>query len=55
MTVKGRRAIGVGPNAYHLAVSEADASDYTVNSFNVPLVTCGKSQHQVEAIIGSPV
>jgi len=55
VTGKGRGAIGVGLNVYHLAVSEADASGNTVNSFNVPLVTYGKSQHQVEAIIVSPV
>ena len=47
--------IGVDLNAGHLAVAEADASGNYTNSWRVPLVTCGKSQRQAEAIIGDAV
>ena len=48
-------AIGVDPNADHLAVTETDRSGNVVNAFSVPLVTYGLSAHQVEAIIGDAV
>ena len=48
-------AIGVYLNADHLAVCEADADGNCINSFSVPLVTCGKSTHQAEALIGDAV
>ena len=54
-TDKRRGAIGVDLNADHLAVVETDASGNCVNAFSVPLVTCGKSQCQAEAIIGDAV
>ena len=47
-----RGTVGVDVNADHLAVAETDASDNYVNTFSVPVVTYGKSQHQAEAIIG---
>ena len=55
VTDKGRGAIGVDLNADHLSVCETDVSGNYVNAFSVPLVTCGKSQHQAEAIIGDAV
>ena len=55
VTDRRRGAIGVDLNADHLAVCETDASGNPVNSFSVPLVTYGKSQHQAEAIIGDAV
>ncbi len=48
-------AIGVDLNADHLAACETDVSGNYVNTFSVPLATCGKSQHQAEAIIGDAV
>ena len=41
--------------ADYFAFCETDASGNYVNALSVPLVTCGKSQHQVEAIIGDAV
>ena len=55
VTDRRRGAIGVDLNADHMAVVEADRSGNYVNAFSVPLVTCGKSQHQAEAIIGDAV
>ena len=55
VTDKSLGAIGVDLNADHLAVAETDRSGNCVNSFSVPLVTYGKSQHQAEAIIGDAV
>ena len=55
VTDEGRGAIGVDLNADHLAVCETDASGNYVNAFSVPLVTCGKAEHQAEAIIGDAV
>ena len=55
VTDQRRGAIGVDLNADHLAVCEIDASGNYVHAFSVPLVTCGKSQHQAEAIIGDAV
>ena len=55
VTDKSRGAVGVDLNADHLAVCETDASGNYVNTFSVPLVTYGKSQHQAEAIIGDAV
>ena len=55
VTDRRRGAIGVDLNADHLAVAETDASGNYVNAFSVPLVTYGKSQRQVEAIIGDAV
>ena len=55
VTDKRRGAVGVDLNADHLAVCETDASGNYVNTFSVPLVTYGKSQHQAEAIIGDAV
>ena len=49
VTDEGRGAIGVDLNTDHLAVAETDASGNYVDSFSVPLVTYGKSQHQAEA------
>ena len=42
-------------NADHLAVVETDASGNCINAWRVPLVTYGKSTHQVEALIGDAV
>ena len=55
VTDKSRGAIGVDLNSDHLAVSETDGTGNWVRSWRVPLVTCGKSQHQVEALIGDAV
>ena len=55
VTVQGRGAVGVDPNADHLAVFETDASGNYVQAFRVPLVTYGKSTHQAPAIIGDAV
>ena len=55
VTDQASGAIGVDLNADHLAVAETDRSGNYVNAFSVPLVTYGKSQHQVEAIIGDAV
>ena len=48
-------AIGVDVNADHLAVSETDFSGNWLRSWSVPLVTYGKSKHQVEALVGDAV
>ena len=48
-------AIGVDVNTDHLAVSETDSSGNWLRSLTVPLVTCGKSQKQAEALIGDAV
>ena len=55
VTGRSRGTIGADLNADHLAVAETDASGNYVDSFSVPLVTYGKSQHQAEAIIGDAV
>ena len=55
VTDKRRGTVGVDLNADHLAVVETDASGNCVNSFSVPLVAYGKSQHQAEALIGDAV
>ena len=45
--VKGRGcgAIGVDPNADHLAVCEIDASGNCMGAFSVPLVSYGEAVH----------
>ena len=48
-------ANGGDPNGDHLAVCETDASGNYINTFSVPLVTYGKTQHQAEAVIGDAV
>ena len=48
-------AIGADVNTDHLAVSETDYSGNWLRSLTVPLVTYGKSQKQVEALIGDAV
>ncbi len=50
-----RGAIGVDLNAGHLAVTETDSSGNWLRSWRVPLVTCGRSSHQAEALIGDAV
>ena len=55
VTDRARGAIGVDPNADHLAVSEKDGDGNWVRSWRAPLVTYGKSQHQAQAIIGDAV
>ncbi len=56
VTDRSRGAIGVDPNADHLAVCETDASGNPVHAFSeVPLVTNGDSAHQTEAVIGDAV
>ena len=55
VTDQRRGAIGVDLNADHLAVSETDGSGNWLKSWRVPLVTCGKSQHQAQALIGDAV
>ena len=55
VTVQGPGAVGVDPNADHLAVFETDASGNYVQAFGVPLVTYGKSTHQAQAIFGDAV
>ena len=50
-----RGAIGVDLNADHLAVVETDASGNCLNTWRVPLVTYGRSQHQAESLIGDAV
>ena len=42
-------------NADHLAVAETDASGNCLNTWRMPLVIYGKSQHQAEALIGDAV
>ena len=54
-TDQRRGAIGADLNADHLAVAETDASGNCINAWRVPLVTYGKSTHQVEALIGDAV
>ena len=48
-------AIGVDINANHLAVAEIDRTGNCISSFNIPLSTYGKSQHQAKAVIGDAV
>ena len=48
-------AIGVDVNVDHLAVSETDYSGNWQRSWTVPLVTCGKSRRQSEALVGDAV
>ena len=48
-------AIGVDVNVDHLAVSETDFSGNWLRSWPVPLVTCGRSKRQAEALIGDAV
>ena len=48
-------AIGVDVNVDHLAVSETDYSGNWLRSWTVPLVTCGKSRRQSEALVGDAV
>ena len=55
VTDQRRGAIGVDPNADHLAVAEADASGNYLTAWRVPLVTHGKNTHQAEALIGDAV
>lgn len=55
VTDQRRGAVRVDLNADHLAVTETDAAGNYINAFSVLLVTYGKSQHQVEAIIGDAV
>ena len=55
VTDRRRGAVGVDLNADHLAVVETDASGNCINAWRVPLVTYGKSTHQVEALIGDAV
>ena len=55
VTDQRRGAIGVDLNAGHFAVVETNASGNFIKAFNVPLVTCGTSTHQAEAIIGDSV
>ena len=55
VTDQTRGAIGVDPNADHLAVSETDGSGNWVRSWRAPLGTNGKKPHQTEAIIGDAV
>ena len=55
VTDQRRGAIGVDLNAGHLAVVETNASGNFIKAFNVPLVSCGTSTHQAEAIIGDAV
>ena len=50
-----RGAIGVDPNADHLAVAETDASGNYLRAWRVPLVTYGKSSRQAEALVGDAV
>ena len=47
--------IGVDVNVDHLAVSEVDYSGNWLRSWTVPLVTCGKSRKQAEALVGDAV
>jgi IS605 OrfB family transposase len=55
VTDKRLGAVGVDLNAGHLAVAETDASGNYLRAWRVPLVTCGKSLHQAEALIGDAV
>ena len=55
VTDQRRGAVGVDLNADHLAVADTDASGNCINAWRVPLVTYGKSTHQVEALIGDAV
>ena len=54
-TDRRRGVIGVDLNADHLAVAETDPSGNWVRAWRVPLVTCGKTRRQAEAIIGDAV
>ena len=55
VTDRSQGAVGVDLNADHLAVAETDSSGNCIHAFSVPLVTCGKSAHQAEALIGDAV
>ena len=57
LVVTDRRlgVIGVDINVDHLAVSETDYSGNWLRSWTVPLVTCGKSRRQSEALVGDAV
>ena len=55
VTDRRRGAIGVDLNADHLAVAETDASGNCLNTWRMPLVIYGKSQHQAGAFIGDAV
>ena len=54
-TDRRRGAIGVDPNADHLAVADTNASGNYLNAWRVPLVTYGKNTRQAEALIGDAV
>ena len=54
-TDRRRGVIGVDLNADHLAVAETNSSGNYLNAWRVPLVTCGRSRRQAEAIIGDAV
>ena len=55
VTDKRRGAIGVDLNADHLAVVETDSSGNCRRAWRAPLVTCGRSTRQAEAITGDAV
>ncbi len=55
VTDKARVAIEVDQNADQLTVAETDASANWIRSWRVPLVACGKSRRQAQAISGDPV
>ena len=55
VTDKRRGAIGVDLDADHLAVAETDASGDGLNTWRMPLVIYGKSQHQAGAFTGDEV
>ena len=50
-----RGAMGVNRNADHLGVSETHGTGNWVRSWQVPLVTYGKSRHKVKALIDDAV
>ena len=55
VTDRRRGVIGVDLNADHLAVAETDASGNCLNTWWLPLVIYGKSQHQAGAFIADAV
>ena len=55
VTDRRRGAIGVDLDAGHLAVAETDASGDGLNTWPMPLVIYGKSQHQAGAFKGDAV
>ena len=55
VTDRRRGAIGVDLNADHLAVAEAVASGDGLNTWRMPLVIYGQSQHQAGARKGDAV